>query len=332
MSKWHRFFLLTLPLILWASISRGEEVSLCTRALTEAPPSVFRIVTFNTQNLHFGDHEKSHHEQRTTEEIKKLADAISTVDPDIAVLQEVDSANEPQYLNNNFFRDRYDVIFKGGNDPGGFEIALLVRKGRAIKYEVETHKHMKWTDPVTSKEIPLFSRDAPALIVYKDADTEGINRPLFVIIGHHAKSKRSNRHDFEGARLRTAQHEAIAKLVLDYKSRFGSDLPVILAGDFNTEVNSAPETESIRQVMTDSFDIINEPLSKNDRVTHTTFKENSREGSYKQLDGILISNNSRVKVLYAGVRRDVSKLAKSYEERDHQISDHFLIYADISVQ
>ena len=328
--------------MVWCSLAFGfsdahTKGDYCKRALSEAPPKTFRIVTFNTKDLHINIEnnkisnsrnrvDKFHRYPKTLDQVERLADVIKSTDPDIAVLQEVDSANELHFLNSNYFNNRYDVYFMDGNDTRGFEIAFLVRRGMPINIEIETHKHMRWVDPNTNHELPMFSRDAPAFIVRKN----GEERPLFVLMGHHAKSKAGNKDDFEGIRMRTAQHEALAGLVTKYQNKFGADVPIMIAGDYNTDIHDAPETQSIRQVMTDAFDMAQKKLRDDDRVTHTTFAQD-RRGKYAQLDGIMISKGSRIKVLRSGVRRDVSKLARSFKERDKQISDHFLVYADIEL-
>jgi endonuclease/exonuclease/phosphatase family metal-dependent hydrolase len=331
--------------ILWVSVSWGAkdytpQSDICKNALLGSAPKKLRIVTFNTQNLHINieidkmkgyvpadSNDNTHHYPKTPKQIDRLAEIIKTTNPDIAVLQEVDSINELLYLNSNYFNDQYDVVLKNGNDKRGFEIGFLVKKGIGINFEFESHVDMKWVDPETNRKLALFSRDAPALVIRRD----GEKNPLLVVIGHHAKSKAGNKRDFEGRRLRTAQHDALHDLVKKYQSRFGPNTPVIVAGDYNTDIHAAEETKKLRTVMTDAFDLQPRKMTEDERVTHTTFIDNPK-GDYHQLDGILISTGARVKVLEAAVRRDTKRLATTFDERDRQISDHFLVYADIEIE
>lgn len=338
----------------WAGQAAYSHGDYCIRALSDPAPKVFRVVTFNTQNLHIKlraqqtdyvdsfhrlsrrdftdtryeelEADKNARHAKSRDQIERLANAILDVDPDIAVLQEVDSMRELHHLNRHYFSDRYHTFLQDGNDRRGFEIGFFVRKDIDLDIEYVSHKELRWVDPVTNVEQPLFSRDAPALILRK----QGQEQPMMIIIGHHAKSKAPNQFEPDGARLRTAQHNALAALVTDFQDRFGDHVPIVVAGDYNTDIHKADETESLRSIMHDVFDMSGRPLTEYERITHSTFVE-SKTGSYGQYDGILVSRAAPIRIQRAGVQRDVERLARSQKERNKQISDHFLVYADIEL-
>lgn len=294
-------------------------------------PRTLRFATFNTQNLHIKIEENvgrrsrgEDHVSKTFEQIRRLAAAIRSAQADILVLQEVHSVEDLKLLNEHHFDGAYRIVFHRGNDRRGYEIAFLIRKSLPIKFEYESHRDVQWRDPKTGKTIPVFSRDAPAIILMRP----GMESPHAILIGHHAKSRVGNRFDHEGVRMRTAQHEALSDIVRKYQAKYGPVAPILVAGDFNTDIHSSEDTEAIRSVATDTFDLSPYPLKAEERCTHTTFAEN-HYGEHCQLDGILVANGSKLKVLRAGVRRDYPRLPRTPRERDRQASDHLLVYADI---
>jgi endonuclease/exonuclease/phosphatase family metal-dependent hydrolase len=320
------------PVLSWAR----PAVDNCQRLLGEAPPEVYRVVTFNTLNLYYELLDKEGREQKPAgtdwrqkpeHQIQQLGQAMRGLDADIIVLQEVESMNDLLKINREELGGRYDAILKVGNDARGIDIGFLIRKDMPIEIEFETHKDMTWVDPIDGREKPVFSRDAPALIVRKKGET----KPQMILIGHHAKSRGDRGGDPQSFILRAAQYDRLEKIIKGYQERFGKDVPVILAGDFNTGIHDSIETVPVRDIMDDSLDMQPHDLSDEERVTHSYFPRRGRP-DHKQIDGILITKGSQVEVLRSGVVQDDRGLPRNHRQRQSQASDHYPVYADIKVK
>ena len=194
--------------------------------------------------------------------------------PHFVIAPEVESIEAADHLfDTGPLRDRYRRILTPGNDPRPIDIAFAVRADLDVKLEVETHRHAKWFDRDERVEARVFTRDLPVLIV-RDGPTD---RPLLILIGQHAKSlrDRARGRDVQSRNLRGAQFAATRAIVDLYRARFGPEIPVVLAGDFNTDVQTAPEMTPIKERLTDAFDA----LAVTERATH----------SYHPVEGVTIA-------------------------------------------
>jgi endonuclease/exonuclease/phosphatase family metal-dependent hydrolase len=326
MKIWGLIFLLllALPQLSWArppkwarknAVVRHLQLATpdCARLLTDAPPKVFRLASYNAKDLERG---------KPREQITRVVENLRAIDPDVAVIQEVQSYEMLLEFNRKYFDGRYDVILRRGNDIRGIDIAFLVRKGMNVDLEIETHANEMWRDPSDRQMKKLFSRDAPVIIVKK----RGEARPLFAVIGNHAKAI----GDDHSYMLRSEQYRRLAQIVSKYQRRYGVETPIILAGDFNTPIHRSVEVEPVLNLMTDAFDEMGVSLNSPARITHT-YIPGRGPTDYTQMDGFLISNGSRAKVIKVDVLRDFTILPVTKAERAQQGSDHFPVYVDIEL-
>lgn len=271
---------------------------------------------------------------KSLEAIQAQANIIKETQPDVITLEEVHGEDALKFFSTNFLDNQYEVFFQRGNDSRGFEIGFLVRRDLLQNFDIEfrSHKDIKFLDPISSSEIPVFSRDAPSLLV----KPKGSNEVSFVVIGVHSKSKRDRRGDPESFSLRSQQAKTIRSIVEGFQHEFGADTPIIVNGDFNTGVHKSEETIELLQIMTDVFDLLARPPPDEERVTHTYHPSGGRT-DYQQLDAILVTTSDRLEIETAQVYRYKDEngrelaLPKSYKERQRQPSDHFPVIADLII-
>lgn len=264
----------------------------------------------------------------------QLTEALVRREPDVIVLQEVGSLEVLENFVRYYLHDQYEVYFNQAIPHNVHNIGFLVRKTSGLEAQIETHAREMWVDPVDHQLKPLFHHDAPALLIYEKKKSK--KKPLMVLIGHHGKSKKHRRGDPESRALREAQIRGLRRMVDSYHIRFGNDLVVAVAGDFNTELGEHrnSEMDAFRD-MRDVFDI--NDLHPAQRVTHTYFPHD-QPPEFEQIDAIFLNKSSRLRRVKSGVdyyRKDgrILPLPRNVAERDRQQpSDHYPLWATIEIQ
>jgi hypothetical protein len=164
----------------------------------------------------------------------------------IIISPEVDSIEAANTLfNSNDLKGKYRTFLVEGNDSRGIDIAFAIRADLDVTVEVETYKETTWRDPVEGQRAKLFSRDLPVLII-RDRETKKV---LLVVVGNHAKSQRDRAGDIESKIIRTAQYQAAGKIIQSYFDRFGKNLPLVFAGDFNTNIQTSDQLAPIKAIL-----------------------------------------------------------------------------------
>lgn len=280
--------------------------------------------------------------EKPDREMVSLQMTLIEYNPDWLVGQEIENVKAAREVveGDQELRGLYHVFLIDGNDQRGIDIGFFVKKSLPFKYKLESHRHLQWTDRYKEdgqwkeETIPLFSRDFPVLLFFNKEDAN-FEKPVLILGGVHAKSKRNRSGDPESQRWRTAQFEGIAQIIQTYHQRYGEDVPVIIAGDYNTEVQSSTEIEPLRQLEIDSaFDKAEEDrLEPYDRGTHAYFSKGGR-ADFKQIDDIRVRNVRVIRTEIADYRNHKGKEIKwprTYEEREKQGSDHKAVVADIEL-
>ncbi|MCC6276627.1 MAG: hypothetical protein IT289_01785 [Oligoflexia bacterium] len=263
--------------------------------------------------------------------LKETSEVIREVSPDIAVLTEIADKESLDRLNDSFLNSEYRTFFIQGNDPV-LNVAFVVRKSVPFEIEHVSHAHLKWFDPATRTEIPLFSRDLPMLIFRKS----GEETPAFVFMGTHNKSKRNRDGDPQSRLWRRAQIDGAAQIAKDLKRRFGAEVPILFGGDFNTDIQESGDMNILWREFTDSFMVAKETLPLYQRITHSYIPRRGRP-QYHQMDTILISKEAKINVKRADVYRFKDRngkdkpLPRKHKDRDRNPSDHFPVVIDISI-
>lgn len=313
------------------------------RKLEDIPS--LNIMTFNVENLFYSkgrwEHSSAHGFRKIADrrrivkpswKIDRIREAIQDVNPDIIVLQEVESFESLQkFASEGVLRGIYQPFLVNGNDERGIQIGFLVKRDLPFIVEFESHKEKSFYDPVEKLTMPVFSRDLPALIFRTRPDKD----PFLVVLGHHAKSMRHRPGDFESNILREAQTNAAADIMKTYLDKYGEDTTVTMAGDFNTEVRNSPVIKKALSFAPSVFDLAEKTVEYSERVTHSFHPDRSKQPVYKQVDDVRIAGNYQDQITEAGIyqykdrKGRIRRLPMTRKERDSQGSDHRAVHFKI---
>lgn len=302
-----------------------------------------KVLQYNVENLFMsvGKHERtdegdfkrvSDAEIKPAWELEGVAKPMREFDPDLMVLEEVESVDSLAKFNKEYLGASYRPLLVKGNDERGINIGFYVKQDLPLDITIESHKDMQWTDPVTGKTGPLFSRDLPAVLVRREGET---GSPLLIVLGNHAKSKRDRNGDPLSEKLRSAQYEGVAEIIDGYRSKYGKDVPIMMAGDFNTDVRNSASVKPVRDRLVDAFDV--KGVSGPDRVTHS-FHPHGGKTEYNQIDAVFVSPSLAKSIVDARVYRykdangNVKPLPRTYDERSQNPSDHFPVMVKVSTE
>lgn len=340
-------------LFLWLAlfVSMASAQQTCRSVLFDGLPprslseiKTLRVMTYNVENLfyHVGAFERINATDfrpvegkppqiKPETEILAIRQIIRESDPDLMVLQEVESVVALQHLSDGLLEGRYRPILLPGNDTRGINIGFLVKTDLPFSVKTITHKDLRWTDPIDGREVPLFSRDLPVLEFRVSEDQP---QPSFVLIGNHGKSKRDRPGDPESRIIRTAQYQKAAEIIAGYRSK---KVPVMMGGDFNADIQRDPEVGPLLGQLRSSFDVAQRTLPPEQRITHT-FHPKGEPAHRSQMDDILVSEDLAGRVEAAKIYRykdatgNLLAIPASIGERDRQPSDHFPVLIDLRME
>lgn len=271
-------------------------------------------------------------EIKSPESLDGVAKAIKDVNPDIIIAEEVDNLHALETLNVTRLNGEYECFLIEGNDQRGIDVGFMVKKDLPLIVEEETHKDFMWMDPVSGDKVKIFSRDLPNLNIRTHADED----PVIIIFGNHAKSKRDRAGDKESNKFREAQYEAAANIISSYEKQYPK-AHIIMAGDFNTDLQKSNEVKPVKAILHDAFDVAQKTLSPKERITHSLHL-NGQPVAYSQLDGLLVSDSMKDIVVEANIYRyknadgSVKPLPKTFEDRAKNPSDHMPPWMSLDAQ
>ncbi|MCC6138950.1 MAG: hypothetical protein IT287_09985 [Bdellovibrionaceae bacterium] len=327
--------------------SRGFTANACYDIFrlqaTQELPSELTIMSYNVQNLAqaVGGFRRNERKQlqpvadrppfpKPEEKSGRILSILNEVRADIFILTEVESLSALKGAANSL-HESYRYFMMEGNDMRNINISFLVKKDLDLDIFFESHKHMKWRDPVDNQVDKLFTRDAPTLILHRAGDPH----PFLILIGVHAKSRRDRRGDPKSLMWRKAEFQGYISIIKGYKQRYGDKIPIILAGDLNTDVLRSPEMEVLREELSSAFDSAAVATPVKDRITHT-YHPQSQPVERLQLDDIQITPSLKNNILEAQIYPYRSKdgnlipLPLTIEERNQLPSDHWPVYIRLS--
>ncbi len=258
-----------------------------------------------------------------------------------------------------YLADKYDVILEKGNDERGINVGFLVKKSLNVKFELKSHKHLKYGKDhgVYPAGTPIFARDLPVLYLRQQdgSNSRASEDPDLVVLGMHLKSKRPTEGDFESTSRREVEIQTAAKILQQTEEHYGGKVPVLLAGDLNTYIESK-EASALRNSFDDSLSLMGDRLSFGQKVTHTfhplvpaynpSMAGRKFEGEVQphQVDVQYLNSamtrrllksyvyhykdhNGEIKVYY-GRRGDPAIYPKTFQERKKNPSDHMPVVAE----
>lgn len=268
--------------------------------------------------------------------VQEIADIIKSEKLDILIMQEVEGIEPLLRFNSKYLNDEYQVIMQKGNDTRGIEIGFLVKKD--LPFDIRLHSHAHKSEVTESgKQQRIFSRDLPSLHI-RFKTTSMNDPPDLIVSGTHYKSQRDRKGDPNSAQLRTRQAQETRTILEEYKNVY-PETPILIGGDFNADVHTGQEFKGLFEggFLTDSFDVLAQPLSKEQRITQT-FHPFEGDTKYSQLDAILVDSNAAPLVNDAKVFRyknadgKEKPIPKTYEERKKNPSDHFMVLIETDLK
>lgn len=251
---------------------------------------------------------------------------------DVISLQEVDSFKSLEIFNEHYLANEYRIFFLQSNDTNASHIAFLVRKSLPVDVELRSHKYYKKV--YKEKMVNIFSRDLP-LLMFRRPGQHKTDAPFITFAGVHYKSMGHSKNDDFSFEKRHLQVEATSEVIeKEFYQRFGRK-PLVMLGDFNSDVNSH-EFELLRKHgFIDTLDIVN--FNYNDRITHNYFG-NDGTTERRQMDALLINNPQRIEVIKSEIHyyqdhqgREIP-LPRDIDERNLLPSDHYPVWAHIKIR
>lgn len=311
-----------------------------------------RVMSYNVLNLftHVGSHsridaenlvpkEGSAQQPKSRHDLEHIQRTIAESHSDIVVLQEVESKQalvEGLIAGKNF--GKYKAYLTEGNDGRGIDVGFLVRNDLPLTVEMRSFVQTKAFDPVEQRDVKVFSRDFPLLIL-RNSDT---NETVLVVAGVHAKSQRDRPGDPKSSQLRQLQFQTKTEILNLVKTEFGDQAPIVVAGDFNTDVQNSRDHEPLAEAMRSAFEVAELSTPREDRITHTYHPRDQNgvdlPAVMSQMDEILVSPSLAQKVREATVvrylhptTRQPLPFAQTYAERKKQPSDHLPILIELDL-
>jgi endonuclease/exonuclease/phosphatase family metal-dependent hydrolase len=193
---------------------------------TRPDPLPLTVLNWNVHNLIDDDDDGAMFETfdpNWQEHVMEVADVLRDLDPDIAVLQEVEHLELLTTLSNVIDNGYEHIVLIDANDPRGIDVGVL---SKVPLGEVVSHQNDQFQANGSGQKY-YFSRDA--IEVHLTFNTRDI-----VLLGVHFKAKDD---DDPQKRLAEAQRtRAIADALIEADPERG----VIMLGDFNDTPASPP--------------------------------------------------------------------------------------------
>ena len=261
--------------------------------------------------------------------IKNKAKVIFDANPDILLLQEVESRSSLLYFN--------DLVFKEREENGFKEIIHLDGNGR---YELGMGILLK--EGYRVKAIRSFSseRDVDGSFLFtNDLQSYKIETPIGQFVYILCVQLTSDSMDGSNEEKRTRQAELVSKVYQELRS-MGNDLIIVLgtlnAPNHSKSISPIMETDMTNVAKLANFDV--ELDAGNDSRYH-------RLGAYRtgvnlrQLDYLLVSPFLFTKVIASGMNRKAIwpltqpqwSTYESMKKETHAASEHPLIWADFNI-
>ncbi len=276
--------------------------------------------------------------QTKDERFRRLqGDILKEVGADLGIFEEVEGKQALEQFFGINAGGAYTSHLIEGNDERGIQIGFGVKNDLPFEIEHRTYKQTRWYDPVLEEERPLFSRDLPVMIFR----IKGNPKPLLIMVGTHYKSKRdrADDEDPESRILRKGQVDGTVTIIKGLQKEFGELAPILFGGDCNGNVNREAEFANLKKALTleDVFDVVQPPLSREQRVTHT-FHPNGEPVKFDQLDVLMVTPALRACVKRAYVYRYKDEngkekpIPRTMKQRKQNPSDHFPVVLTLDFQ
>lgn len=271
--------------------------------------------------------------QRKQKPLSKLfgiSEAIEKIDPDVLMLTEVGGRDSLENLNRYFLQEKYLVYYVEGNSTRNIDLGFLVKK--EFEFQVEARSNRETPVEVRTYQgnyTTRFSRDVAELRIL-DADEIRL-----IILLVHLKSMLSTEQDYKGKDVRTAEANALVAIYEKYREEF-PHVPIVVGGDFNTELSSL-ELELLKRTdLTDFHDCLNTP--QEERVSLVHFEVDGTPRPHI-LDYLLLSPHLRDRIVkaksytyrYQSFYDIPEPLPNAPQERYRLPSDHYPLVLTLTI-
>ncbi|WP_127717438.1 hypothetical protein [Halobacteriovorax sp. HLS] len=278
--------------------------------------SKFSICSYNVENLFIPPYSnqecyKLYKYEKSSEKVKKVAEAILDINAEIIFLCEVGGIDSLKNFVDKHLEDKYHYSLIPGNSDRGIELAYLIKKDLPVECRHYTHKNRelgflypheeKENQHLISQQLPPLynshypSRDIAELRLYSN-DSEV---PSLILLGVHLKSHLDKEGiDFGGKLRRKAELEHLVSTYNILNKRYNGEVPIILLGDFNGNASLNNHDVEFKKIyeqddLLDTLEIINEP--QENRVSIHIFEKSGKDLSL-QLDYIFLPKSLHHKV------------------------------------
>jgi endonuclease/exonuclease/phosphatase family metal-dependent hydrolase len=292
----------------------------------------------------------SHIANKPLQKVKALAAALTEINADVILLNEVGGHESLQNFNQYFLNSDYVPLLIEGNSDRGIDCAYLVRKTLPYKTFLKSHKdrplnfiyphehdlneYYKDKNPERIIKTQYFSRDCLELRLFDPKNSQLVL--VFLLV--HLKSKLDpDGIDPMGRKRRAAEVKTLIEIYLDIQSETLGKVSICVAGDFNGisrkkdhEVEFKPIYE--KTDLQDLFDLCD--LDDNQRATQIQISKMGRS-DLLQIDAIFVSKTLAKKIVkdgctvhrYKNELRLPQPLPTTLEQRLHLPSDHYPVVA-----
>lgn len=304
---------------------------------TKKQTTSYKLGSYNVYNLYTHLPHQDNPSEARIERTRREGNArvIKEMNSDLLFLIEVESIEAAERFVERYLDGTYTIFHIPGNDSRGIDIPLLVKKSLNIEVEFTSYRNL-----ANAKKIKIFSRDLPvALIFERDASGRREEKPTLAYIGTHYKSRRADPGKEHLTTLkREEQVEETLKIAEDLIKKYGNDLPIFVAGDFNNNVHQAPEFKNFfTNNFKDTLDLSAQGPFQGPRTTHHYFGQNGYEGN--QIDAVLMLDLShKATVLRSRIINNIAPdgsnmpIPRSYAEREELPSDHNAVATEVEIE
>jgi hypothetical protein len=307
-------------------------------------------MAFNLLDLAVARKDNRKLRNKSDAQVLEMQRIFITQSPDIAVLPEAGSIRAIEILlggRGSSLRETYDILISQGEGGAG-RIGFLIKrswlKETGLTVTAKELGLQSWYDPARREVVQLFHRGLPTLEFRPGPQRPGQPRqagepearPSLTVIGYHGKSMRDREHDPESHLVRVRQIKALNATLARLASENGPESPVIVAGDFNVRINSAPEAGLLEQQTLSAFAAAREVTTLSDRITQV-YIERGGQVHQDQLDDVRVSPALFDKLISARVERYLDPRGRllpfPQTERENRVqpSDHLPVVVDLAL-
>lgn len=293
-----------------------------------------KLATYNLQDMVFNENTVKF--KKDHENLKIIANIIEQEKINFLVLEEIQNREVLDLFNKEYLNNKYLSLVIDGNDQNR-KIAFLIDKDLPIKVDIQTFSHLKTYNKLEKAELPLFSRDLPALLI-RHTKASNTDPPSLIVLGTHFKSQRDYKTDIRSVLRRKEQVDAAANIIKTYEKHY-PETAIIIAGDFNADIIGGKEFKSLfkNNFLMDGLNLNSIKLSSKERVTQTYHQFNG-ENFFNQMDAILFNQTAQkfhkktYVYRYKDNRGEIKELPNSFQERSLNPSDHFPVITEINLR